>query len=154
MIDVIDKRRADATYASLAALMNIERDSGDESVRQHIRDNTLVRRIDCFDPDRVYWQRTARLNPASGEQLTFILHRRDIPDEIPAGWVVKRREDGSVEVTADSADVLLPDRRGSRVTSAGQCPQGLRTRQALPFPQPPARLAAHRVRRFGTPSNP
>ena len=132
VIDVIDKRCADATYASLAALMNIERDSGDESARQHIRDNTLVRRIDCFDPDRVYWQRTARLNPVSGEQLTFTLHRRDIPDEIPAGWVVKRREDGSVEVTADSADVLLPDRRGSRVTSAGQCPKGFEPGKLYP----------------------
>ena len=132
VIDAIDEKSANDTYASLAALMNIQGDSTDESVRRHIRDNTLIRRIDCFDPERIHWQRRARLNPASGETLAFTLRGRDIPSEIPAGWIVNRRADGSVEVATDGANVLLPDRRASRVTSAGQCPKGFEPDKLYP----------------------
>ena len=132
VIDAIDEKSAADTYASLAGLMNIQGSSGDESVRQTIRDNTLVRRVDCFDPERIYWQRTAHLHPADGDTLTFTLRGRDVPDEIPPGWTVKRLADGSAEVTTQDASVLLPDRRTSRVTSAGQCPKGFEPGKLYP----------------------
>ena len=132
VIDAIDEQSADDTYASLAGLMNVQGDSTDEAVRQHIRDHTLVRRIDCFDPERIYWQRSARLHPASGQKLAFSLRQRDIPDEIPEDWTVRRCDDGSAEVTTDGANVLLPDRRASRVTSAGQCPKGFEPGKLYP----------------------
>ncbi len=124
VIDAIDQASADDTYASLATLMNVEGDPTDEEVRQHMRDNTLVRRVDCFDPDRIHWQRTARLGSATTRPLTFTLSARDVPDAIPDGWTVRHQEDGSATVTTDSARMLIPDRRVSRVTSAGQCPTG------------------------------
>ena len=124
VIDAIDQASADDTYASLATLMNVEGDPTDEEVRQHMRDNTLVRRVDCFDPDRIHWQRTARLGSATTRPLTFTLSARDVPDAIPDGWTVRRQEDGSATVITDSARMLIPDRRVSRVTSAGQCPTG------------------------------
>ena len=124
VIDALDSASADDTYASLRTLMNVEGDAADGDVRSYIRDNTLVRRIDCFDPDAVYWQRSVGLRPASGDALSFALRERDAPDATPEGWRTRKREDGSVEVTTERASVLVPDRRVSRVSSGGQLPKG------------------------------
>ncbi|MYA16588.1 MAG: beta-ketoacyl synthase [Gammaproteobacteria bacterium] len=124
VIDALDRGAAAETYASLAGLMNVDGDPADESVRQHILDNTLIRRIDCFDPDRIRWQRSARLAPAAAGSVTFTLAARDVPDEIPPGWSLRQRDDGRFEVIAERLDVLIPDMRTSRVTSAGQVPSG------------------------------
>ena len=140
VIDAIDKRAANETYASLAGLMNAHGDPTDESVRAHIRDNTLIRRIDLFDPDRVYWQRAANLRPVAGEAFTFVLAPRDLPREIPDGWALRKRQDGSVEVTADAASVLIPDRRKLRVSSAGQAPTGFAPGKLYPSRSHPRAL--------------
>ncbi len=132
VIDAIERAAADDTYASLATLMNLTGDSTEPAVRQRIRDGTLVRRIDCFDPDRVHWQRRARLGPASAAALNFALAARDAPDETPAGWSIHKRDDGRLEVTTDAAEVLIPDRRASRVTSAGQAPSGFEPSRLYP----------------------
>lgn len=124
VIDVLDAQAAGETYASLTALMNVQGDPNDAAVRQHVRDHTLIRRIECFDPDRVYWQRSASLRPAASAPLQFVLAERDLPRQIPPAWTLRKRDDGCVEVTAESADVLLPDRRVSKVSSAGQAPTG------------------------------
>lgn len=124
VIDAIDRASADDTYASLAQLMNVAGDSKEEAVRRHIRDHTLIRRIECFEPDRIYWQRKAHLSGAAGNTLAFSLAARDLPREIPEGWAVRPREDGRVDIVAERADVLIPDRRASRVSSAGQAPSG------------------------------
>ena len=132
VIDVLGKNAADDTFASLAALMNVEGDPRDESVREHILDNTLIRRIDCFDPERVPWQRSARLAPTSAGAMTLTLAARDVPDEIPSGWSLRQREDGRVEVTTEHLDVLIRDKRISRVTSAGQTPAGFEPGKLYP----------------------
>ena len=124
VIDALDAQAADETYASLTALMNLEGDANDLAVRQNVCDGTLIRRIECFDPDDVYWQRSASLRPASSAPLKFVLAEREVPRQIPQGWTIRKREDGCVEVTAQNADVLLPDRRISKVSSAGQAPSG------------------------------
>ena len=124
VIDAIGKRAADDTYASLAGLMNLDGDSADPAVRTHIQDHTLIRRVECFDPDDIPWQRRARLKPAQGNALAFVVPARDMPDRIPESWHVSQREDGAFDVTAPQADVLVPDRRDSRVTSAGEAPTG------------------------------
>ena len=124
VIDALDAQAADETYASLTTLMNVEGDANDLAVRQNVRDGTLIRRIECFDPDDVYWQRSASLRPASSAPLKFVLAEREVPRQLPQGWTIRKREDGCVEVTAQNADVLLPDRRISKVSSAGQAPSG------------------------------
>ncbi|MDE0692271.1 MAG: beta-ketoacyl synthase [Gammaproteobacteria bacterium] len=124
VIDAIGKEAADDTYASLAALMNLDADSADPGVRTHIKDHTLIRRVECFDPDDIPWQRRARLQPADGNALAFTVPARDMPERIPDSWDVIKRDDGAFDVTAPQADVLVPDRRDSRVTSAGEAPTG------------------------------
>ena len=132
VIDAIDSRAADETYASLAALMRLEGSSADESVRARIRANTLIRRIHHFDPDRVYWQRGARLRAAAGGTLRFALRMRDAPAEVPEGWQLRECGNGDVEIAAAAADVLLPDRRVSKVSSAGMAPTGFEPGKLYP----------------------
>lgn len=132
VIDVLGKDPADDTYASLAGLMNVDGDSTDESVRAHILDNTLIRRIDCFDPESIQWQRNARLAAPPSGPVGFTISRRDLPDEVPAGWSLREREDGRIEVTTERIEVLIPDRRTSKVTSAGQTPSGFEPGKLYP----------------------
>lgn len=132
VIDVLGKDAADDTYSSLAGLMNIDGDPTDSSVRQHILDNTLIRRIDCFDPDSIGWQRSARLAPPPSGPVSFVVSKRDLPDEIPSGWSLRPREDGRIEVTTERLDVLIADKRASKVTSAGQTPTGFEPDKLYP----------------------
>ena len=132
VIDVLGKDAADDTYASLAGLMNIDGNPTDASTRQHILDNTLIRRIDCFDPERIGWQRNARLAPAQSGPVSFVISKRDLPEALPPGWSLRRREDGHVEVTTESLDVLIADKRASKVTSAGQTPTGFEPNKLYP----------------------
>ncbi|MDE0179532.1 MAG: beta-ketoacyl synthase, partial [Gammaproteobacteria bacterium] len=132
VIDVLGKDAADDTYASLAGLMNVDGDPTAAAVRAHILDNTLIRRIDCFDPDSIQWQRNARLAPAPSGPVNFTISRRELPDEVPAGWSVRQREDGRIEVTTERLDVLIPDKRTSKVTSAGQTPSGFEPGKLYP----------------------
>ncbi|MEM8768324.1 MAG: beta-ketoacyl synthase, partial [Pseudomonadota bacterium] len=60
VIDALGSTEQDRTFESLATLMGIE-PSGDADVRQQILDQTLIRRIEHFDPERIYVNRTARL---------------------------------------------------------------------------------------------
>ena len=132
VMDALDEQSAHETYASLAALMNVQGDPAEGTVRQRIRDHTLIRRIECFDPARVYWQRNAHMRPISSAPLRFVLAARDVPDQVPDGWTMRQREDGSVEVTTDGAAVLIPDRRLSKVSSAGQAPSGFEPGKLYP----------------------
>ena len=124
VIDALDKGAANDTYASLARLMNLNGDPTDAAVRARIRSHTLVRRIECFDPDRIYCHKIASLQPHREGQLAFVLRSRDLPAQVPANWRLRPCGDGRVAVTADCAEVLIGDRRASKVSSAGQVPTG------------------------------
>ena len=104
--------------------MRVDGDPGDPAVRQHILDNTLLRRIAQFDPSQVAFQRSAKLRAVDNEPLSFAIAKRQMPEHLPAGWSVKERDDGKLQINAESAHVLLPDQRASRVTSGGEVPTG------------------------------
>lgn len=125
VIDSIGKDSAADTYQSLSALMNINGDSTSKSTRKYIRDNTLIRRIQNFDPTEIPRHRSATIHAANKNGLKFVIPGRHMPERIPAGWKVKALDDGKYEISAgESAEILLPDRHSSRVTSAGQVPTG------------------------------
>lgn len=125
VIDSLGEPAAGETYASLAALMGLADDPGAATTRQHIRDHTLIRRIECFDPEAVACHRAATIRAAGGDDLKFVVAQRRLPERLPAGWQVRMLADGDAEVCAPgSAEVLFPDRQVSRVTSAGQAPTG------------------------------
>tara|TARA_B100000809_G_scaffold69730_3_gene67098 strand:+ start:875 stop:2728 length:1854 start_codon:yes stop_codon:yes gene_type:complete len=125
VIDVLGEHDAAETYRSLAGIMKVEGDASDHAVRKYIRNNTLVRRIGLFDPEEILFHRSATLTGPSGNELTFVIPVRQLPDRVPENWSVKELSDDTVEVSIDNrTEVLLPDRRASRVTSAGQVPTG------------------------------
>ena len=125
VIDVLGEQDAAETYQSLAGIMNVEGDAADDEVRDYIRNNTLVRQIGLFDLDEILVHRSATLTGTLGNALTFVLPARQLPERVPANWSLKALSDDTVEISVDnSMEVLLPDRRVSRVSSAGQVPTG------------------------------
>ena len=125
MVDVLGEQDAAETYRSLAGIMKVEGDASDHAVRKYIRNNTLVRRIGLFDPDEILFHRSATLSGPSGHELKFVIPVRQLPDRVPENWTVRELSADAAEVSIDNpTEVLLPDRRVSRVTSAGQVPTG------------------------------
>ncbi|MCR9258658.1 MAG: beta-ketoacyl synthase [Pseudomonadaceae bacterium] len=130
VIDALSKDKQARTYRSLTQLMNLD-DSADGSAaasaqtRQYVRDHTLIRRIEGFDPEQINWQTHATLASGADTPLSFVISKRQLPDTIPEHWQVKNLDDKQVHVTSNKPlEVLLPQLRASRVTSAGQLPSG------------------------------
>ncbi|MEE3279872.1 MAG: beta-ketoacyl synthase [Pseudomonadota bacterium] len=125
VIDALDERDAADTYLSLAGIMKVKGDASERIVRDYIRNNTLVRRIGLFDPDDILFHRSATLTGTSEDSIKFLLQARQLPERLPENWSVRELSDDAVEVSIETAtDMLLPDRRASKVTSAGQVPTG------------------------------
>ncbi len=122
VIDALDSARQDRTYASLAALMKLEAPERDET-RSHIRNHTLIRRIEAFDPDRVRVHRRVKLSPREGH-LDFVISRRQLPVSVPEDWQLEDLGEDRLRVRAPGLDSLLEDQQASRVGSAGQLPTG------------------------------
>ena len=125
VIDAMSPAEQDSTFKSLASLMGVD-NPADSASRSYIRDNTLIRRIDVFDPGKVFVQSAAKLQPAvDGGSLIFVLKKRQLPRFIPDGWQLESLDDSTVRVSiAGEMDALFPDFRVSRVSSAGQLPKG------------------------------
>lgn len=126
VIDAIGEQARSRTYRSLARLMNIDGDPDQPAVRERIDAHTLVRKIELFDVDNVVCNKSALLRPEPGAgTLSFQIARRHLPDHLPNGWRLSDIDDRTVRVEVeDGLDVLLPDRRRSRVSCAGQVPTG------------------------------
>jgi len=125
IVEQLSQHDKSRTYRSLASLMNLEQDPDSAATRQYIDAHTLIRRIEGFDPDSVYVQRLATLAHPDDQPLRFVLAKRQLPEQIPSGWQVSSLDDRQVLVTVnDNLEVLLPDSRASRVSSAGQVPSG------------------------------
>lgn len=125
VVDALGEKDRSRTYRSLASLMG-RSDPDSAATRAWIDDHTLIRRIELFDPDRVYVNRTARLHATvPGTPFSFVMSSRYLPEDVPGDWQVEKVNESEVRVTVpDRLDVLLPDSRTSRVSSAGQLPTG------------------------------
>jgi acetoacetyl-[acyl-carrier protein] synthase len=125
VIDALGQHDQSRTYQCLAALMGVDRPDSPES-RNYMREHTLIRRIELFDPDMVYRQKAAHLRtPRAAEPLTFVMHARQLPEMIPVSWKVEEIDDRQVRVAVTGEmEVMFPDSRNSRVSSAGQLPTG------------------------------
>ena len=124
VIDALPEAARSATYQSLAALMNLQAAPNAPATRRHIEEHTLIRRIECFDPEDIRWNREVRLKPGDGA-LKFVMDKRHLPDCPPSGWRVRELGGQEVEIVAEEGfQALLPDRRISKVSSAGELPSG------------------------------
>jgi len=125
VIEALDAQTRAETYRDLATLMRLQGDPGDAVTRRYIDTHTLVRKIEHFELDQVLCHKTALLNPAGDEPLSFTLARRHLPEHLPPHWRVDGIDDKTVRITAgDALSVLFPDRQTSRVSCAGQVPTG------------------------------
>ena len=122
--DVLPEADRAHTYRSLATLMNLQEDPNRAETRQYIDDHTLIRRIELFDPEACRMNREASLS-AVATPLEFVIRKRQLPAAIPDNWEIGEQDSTSVRVRVNGAlKTLLPDRRVSRVSSAGQAPTG------------------------------
>jgi len=124
VIDALPESVQARTYRNLTSLMNLSGAPEDADTRTYVRDHTLIRRIECFDPERVRVHKAARLLPAGAEEIEFIVRRRQLPDRIPDAWHIEEIDERHLKVRTDHLDALLIDQLSSRVTSAGQLPSG------------------------------
>jgi acetoacetyl-[acyl-carrier protein] synthase len=125
VIDALGQDQKNRTYKSLAGLMGVENPDDPDS-RCYIREHTLIRRIELFDPDSIHVQRSVRLRTArKAKPLSFVMHERQLPGNIPPSWQLKPLGNGQVRISVTGElEALFPDSRSSRVSSAGQLPTG------------------------------
>ncbi len=125
VIDKLDQEKQDGTFASLAKLMRLDGNSQESTVRQYIKDHTLIRKIEIFDPHTVNWNSSATIKMTNAESITFKIPTKQLPETIPNNWSLTKISNKETQIICeDSLKVLLPDERVSKVTSAGQVPSG------------------------------
>lgn len=113
------------TYRNLTALMNLSGAPDAPDVRGYVRDHTLIRRIERFDPEHVRVHKAARLLPGSeAGEIEFMVRRRQLPESIPDGWHLEELDERHLKVRTSHLDTLLIDQQASRVSCAGQLPSG------------------------------
>lgn len=142
LLDRIDTDSKNETLRGLATLMQLAQFeqgqyrtvSGEQLgadalaayYEQHVRANTLIRRIhpDWFDVNAVTLNRPASIQ-GSDQPLRFCLRNRQLPNVIPANWQVRDLGKGESEITVSgSCELIFPDSRVAAVQSAGMLPTG------------------------------
>ena len=125
VLDALTPSKQDSTYQSLAGLMGIKESISSDATRAYIRDHTLIRRIEAFDPTAFYCHRHMRLRPREGSETRFTTRRRLLPQHIPENWTVSEIDRDRVEVRVSGDLVsLIPDQQVLGVSCAGQLPSG------------------------------
>ena len=126
VLSALPAETQERTYKSLAELMGITNAAAlTDADKTHIRDHTLIRRIENFDPEAVLWQSTLKMTGSDNQPLSFVANKRQLPARIPEDWSVTDLGDHQVRVVSNTPlDTLLPELRVSKVTSAGQLPSG------------------------------
>ena len=125
VINALDEGPRAQTYRALASMMGVTGNPDDPPVRAYIDAHTLVRRIENFDVNQIYCQSAATVSARPDQALVFRLPRRQLPEQIPPSWRIAEIDARTVEVSCSvPTEVLFPDARVSKVSSAGQLPSG------------------------------
>ncbi|WP_293264471.1 beta-ketoacyl synthase [Neptunomonas sp.] len=143
IFDKLDQKNQQNTLLGLATLMGLAsykeghyfNKSGEqfpiESLLSNIKDqllsSTLIRRIetDCFDVNKVTFNKSASLQKTNNESICFTLRKRHLPNRIPENWSVTPASGQDVEVTVSGTlDAIFLDYKTALVQSAGQLPSG------------------------------
>ena len=148
VLDSLPETDRQETLLGLASLMNLARcdDQGQwfdaegqpaeaqalaERLADQVLTHTLIRRIEDerFNATGIPANRQSKLT--LGQDLTFTLRSRQLPEQPPADWQIRELDNRHVEVTvpAGEFDVLLPDHRQALVRAAGQLPSGFAPEQ-------------------------
>jgi acetoacetyl-[acyl-carrier protein] synthase len=142
VIESLDTQARRETLAGLAVMMKLVRvvegayqnldgerlEAADIEQRYgtQILHSTLVRRIEKqhLDPDAAHWHKSIAVN-GEGGSLSFITHRKQLPEPLPSNWSVEALEANDVRVTLHgSCELKVDSYRPLSVKSAGQLPTG------------------------------
>ncbi|MDD7804674.1 MAG: beta-ketoacyl synthase [Endozoicomonas sp. (ex Botrylloides leachii)] len=119
VIDALCQRDKQHTLKALAVLDSRE----NSDTEQAILDNSLVRRLDnsLFDSRAIYHHHALDMQQCS----TLVLSDRRLPNPLPKGWAVIKREQGRVHLNVSAPHrLMLPSNRAIAVNAAGQLPTG------------------------------
>ncbi len=129
VIDSLDTATVAQTYSSLAAMMQLDVGNGplSEQHMQHMRDHTLIRRVEeaLFDVDNIPYNKRLLISIDGAQITAFITKARNLPERLPTNWQVSPVDNANVRVvvTGDS-EFMVPSTRESLVQAAGQLPGG------------------------------
>lgn len=141
ILDSLPEHKQAETLTNLAVLMKLVswqdnayvNDDGEsltaeqvaEKYKQHIIENTLVRRIgkEHFDVDNVVSYKDVSMDCA--DSPSFTIRKKELPQPTPEGWQVSELDDGNLEVIINNnLSVKVESFRSLEVQAAGQLPTG------------------------------
>lgn len=123
LADILPASDMHSTWQDLAHRMGLADGDVTDTVIEAIKDGTLIRRIETFDPDRVLQQYKTAVT-GGNEQICFTLRKSKLPAHVPENWHLE--EEGSkVHITVTGElDALLADYVTFPVSSGGNIPRG------------------------------
>lgn len=85
-----------------------------------VKNGTLLRKIDSFDPDNVSSHHKAKLSNSF-----FVMKKSNLPAPIPSSWRIEELENNEVKVyVTEALDIVWADKKPLEVTSGGNIPAG------------------------------
>ena len=139
IMDTLTPSETARTVNQIGALIGLSPDiSMNEAQAQHVLENTLIRRIhpDWFNPDAVPLNRLGHTKETSSIWLGPL----QIPNPLPVGWSVGRKEGRLTEYVIEPGDLLKPCTRKLSVQAAGMAPTGFRPDMFYPSRNHPRTL--------------
>src|SRR3990167_3991138 len=124
--DVLSKEELNNTWRDLGCRMGLLQNTVlSDALIETIKDGTLVRRIEQFDPDKVTCHHQARSDFSPTHATSFIIKKSKLSPELLAAFDVAALDNHEVRITARTdVDILLPDHIPLLVSSAGSIPAG------------------------------
>ena len=138
-MDTLTPSETARTVDQIGALIGLGPDiSMNEAQARHVLENTLIRRIhpDWFNPDAVPFNRLGHTKETSSIWLGPL----QIPNPLPVGWSVGRKEGRLTEYVIEPGDLLKPCTRKLSVQAAGMAPTGFRPDMFYPSRNHPRTL--------------
>ena len=138
-MDALTPSETARTVDQIGALIGLGPDiSMNEAQARHVLENTLIRRIhpDWFNPDAVALNRLGHTKETSSIWLGPL----QIPNPLPVGWSVGRKEGRLTEYVIAPGDLLKPCTRKLSVQAAGMAPTGFRPDMFYPSRNHPRTL--------------
>ena len=139
IMDTLTPSETARTVNQIGALIGLGPDiSMNEAQARHVLENTLIRRIhpDWFNPDAVPFNRLGHTKETSSIWLGPL----QIPNPLPVGWSVGRKEGRLTEYVIAPGDLLKPCTRKLSVQAAGMAPTGFRPDMFYPSRNHPRTL--------------
>ena len=114
------------------------------SLKQSLLNGTLIRPIQnsAYDINNLVLNKATQITSLDDvtDSIRFKLRKHYLPTQIPSNWQLKYLDD-EVDVTVQGGmDVIFPDARRSRVSAAGQLPDGFKPGTLYPSRNHPRNL--------------